>query len=223
MKTIFKFQLKQIILLIFLLVAFSCKQVLGQGSNYKTDGNNNGADNNKLGWKNNADLNIVTNDSSRIIVKKEGDVEIIKDLAVNGKITGDSIRVAKVTCDSMNISQYLTADSIHVNSIKIGDSSLWIGGWPTGGPSDVIQTNHQAIGFGRLALFFANIRIGVGTATPPYKLSLFDRNYAILGAAPAVFASFNNQGSGTFSGNGNTFVGSQTGKNAANKKYLSKC
>lgn len=98
--------------------------VFAQGNTYKTSGNNNGTSGSKLGWKNCADLNVVTNDSTRMIVKKDGNVEIMKNLVVDGKITGDSIHIAEITCDSFKVRKFLTADSIHVRSIRVGDSSL---------------------------------------------------------------------------------------------------
>jgi len=66
----------------------------------------------------------------------------------------------------------INSDSAHFRTIVVGDSSLWIGGAPTG-TSDLIQSNNGVINFGNTTTF-SNIKVGIGTTTPGYKLDVED-------------------------------------------------
>jgi len=169
---------------ILLVLLFAVNYVYSQGNTFKLDGNNNGTSTNKLGWKNNADLKIVTNDSARIIVKNDGNVEIMKDLKINGHISSENIFFNTLSIDKLHINQFLNADSIHSSFIKVGNNSIMLG--TTSGPWGI--TNDINTDFGDLFIQ-SNItsnfhtilnangntgNVGIGTSAPAFKLDVID-------------------------------------------------
>ncbi|MBI4649113.1 MAG: hypothetical protein HY738_21615, partial [Bacteroidia bacterium] len=196
---------------------------LGQGNNYKLNGNNNGTTTSVLGFKNNADVKVITRDSVRLTVKKDGDVEIEKNLVVKGKLSADSIHINEVNTDSMNITHVLTADSIHVRAMKIGTNSLYIGGQltPTGTTNNILSSD------GLLNLggspTFSNIQVGIGKTNPGYALDVnddinvsYNKGYRISGEIvlqkPGSTNIFVGKGAGVSNtGINNSFLGEDAG------------
>jgi len=82
MKTKFIFT----ILLASFLQVLLTYEVNAQGNTFKLDGNNNGSSNSKLGFTNNADLRLITNDSVRQTIARDGNVFIEKTLALKKQI-----------------------------------------------------------------------------------------------------------------------------------------
>jgi hypothetical protein len=65
--------------------------LLSQGINWRTNGNSGIGTNDYLGTKNNADLIFKTNNETRLIIDKDGDVEALGDFRVHGTLfVGDS-------------------------------------------------------------------------------------------------------------------------------------
>ena len=140
--------------LIIVLTVFAVSRIFSQGNTLKLDGNNNGTSGSVIGFTNYADFPIITNNTKRLIVTKDGIVKIMKDLEVKGKFTSDSMRISK----------YIATDSIYTRCIKIGDSSIYIGS--TGiqtGTSNLIQSDNGVLNFGNLNLSnFSDFTLGVG-------------------------------------------------------------
>ncbi|MFH2143487.1 MAG: hypothetical protein ABIJ97_13765, partial [Bacteroidota bacterium] len=184
----------KIVLLIVLVFLIGSRNnvVKSQGNTVKLSGNDNVQANDKIGSLNYADFNIISNNQLRAIFGKDGITTFF------GKV--------KLNVDSFCVKGFTKTDSMRVRGpLYVGDSSIQIGNDPTiVGPSR-IRTTDGVMYFLRTGFQSSHIRIGAGVelGTPlNYKLSLFDRNYLFGGPAPAVFASFNNQGSGTFPGTG---------------------
>jgi len=109
--------------------------VNAQGQNWKLNPNNNVGPNDGIGSKNNADFRINTNDSVRMVVTKEGNVEILNNLNVQGTLTSsggitivDSLTVLGnlTVTDSMVVkSSVLFEDTVRMLApLKIGLNSL---------------------------------------------------------------------------------------------------
>ena len=75
--------------------------------------------------------------------------------------------------ENLIVNKTITADSIHIRTIKIGNNSLWLGGIPQTG-TDNIQSTNGIICFGNSGTPFSNIKVGIGTTTPGYKLDVED-------------------------------------------------
>jgi hypothetical protein len=64
---------------------------LGQGNNWKLDGNNNAGSTGFLGTTNKTDLRFKTNNQTRLTINSDGNIEAMKDLRVHGALyVGDS-------------------------------------------------------------------------------------------------------------------------------------
>ena len=113
MKTKFIFT----ILLASFLQVLLTYEVNAQGNTFKLDGNNNGSSNSKLGFTNNADLRLITNNIPRLIIDAEGNIHIENDLFVNGKINGI------IDIDNL-IAKYLSIDSIKARMIEVDNLTL---------------------------------------------------------------------------------------------------
>jgi hypothetical protein len=115
-------------------------------------------------------------------------------------IKTDNLERIRVTTDNYTIIN----DSVRIKGpLYIGDSSLVVGGVP-GFPFDNILSTNGRINFGR-TFNFANVRVGIGTTSPQYKLHLHDMRYQ-FSPPPAppvepnpVYMAFTNeaQGGGT--------------------------
>lgn len=66
------------IVLAFLFTGSLINKVNAQGNNFKLDGNNNGTTSSKVGSTNNADFRMVTRDTVRQTITKDGNVFIEK-------------------------------------------------------------------------------------------------------------------------------------------------
>lgn len=129
---------------------------------FDVDGNNL-SNNAKLGSLNNKSLKIITNNQTRAIFNKDGDINFLSNVYV------DSIKVAKM----------LKTDSIVTKFIKVGNNSLYIGNPPSQpilGLSDNIQSSNGVINFGRIFVPpgipqpFQNINVSIGSAfTGPFS------------------------------------------------------
>jgi hypothetical protein len=143
-----------------LYVAIVATGYLSAQDKWDTDGNNLPA-NNKLGSKNNYDVNIFTNNIKRGEFTKNGKFNFF------GAIKADTIK----------------ADSLIINGgarikgrLHVGQNSLWIGGNPNSGTDD-ITSSVGVINFGgeaSAALPFSQIRIGMGTTLPQFNLHVVD-------------------------------------------------
>ncbi|MFY9309017.1 MAG: hypothetical protein WAQ28_08200 [Bacteroidia bacterium] len=183
-------------------VFIAISHVFAQGNNFKLDGNNNGSNNSKLGFTNSADLKLITRDSVRQTITKNGDVIIEKTLTVKGGITSDSV---------LKFSSNVIIDStLRVrNGLIVGDSSLYfddnvnIFSIP---PHDRIRSSQGKLSFMQGSnitypcSFFPlvicttkvatpNILMGIGTENPKSRLDVFGGaaigTYAGVNAAPA--------------------------------------
>jgi len=181
---------------IVITAAVTCSsQAFSQGNTLRLTGNNNFDAASKVGPTNNADFKIISRDSTRMTVTKGGNVIIEKDLFVKGKVTGENIQFNALISDSMKISQYLTADSIHTRTLVVGDSSLWLNAQIIGGGGlsfDQIQSTFGILNFMRRPslsnMNTSDIRVGIGLTAPNYKLQLHDRSLNLR----SVYASFTN-------------------------------
>ena len=160
-----------------LLLAVIYSGFISAQDKWDTDGNDL-PNNNKLGSKNNRDVNIFTNDIKRGEFTKNGKFNFF------GTIKADTLR----------------ADSLVINGgarikgrLHVGNNSLWLGSsTPVSGTDDITSTN-GVINFGgepTVPLPFSQIKIGMGTQLPQFNLHLVDSrtpsNRVILGFANAT-------------------------------------
>ncbi|MBI5218711.1 MAG: tail fiber domain-containing protein [Bacteroidia bacterium] len=104
--------------------------MFSQGNTYKLDGNNNGSATSKLGYTNAADLKLITRDSVRQTITKNGDVIIEKNLNVKGSISVNNSSSQPVNINGdVTIDGNLKADSLYINRIlpAPGDSIINFG------------------------------------------------------------------------------------------------
>lgn len=135
--------------------------MLNAQNNWKVNGNNiNTSD--FLGTTNNKNLVIKTNDTTRMVVKKNGGVD------VNGQLQVDSLHI--------------------IGGLKIGANTLSI----TNNPDLIRSTNGQISFGGSGANFFNNIRLGVGIQNPVHKIHIGDLNPSAFGQPQPVNLAFGN-------------------------------
>lgn len=127
---------------------FTAGEIIGQGNNWKLDGNNNVGMSSSLGSRNNAPLQFKTNDVPHMTLQTNGDLNLN---------------------DNMTIGGFLVVDSIHVlNSARIGTSSLSLN-FP------VINAVGSTIGkiyLLRDGVPVEDIRVAIGHSDPALMLDL---------------------------------------------------
>ncbi|MFA5783067.1 MAG: hypothetical protein WC868_12445, partial [Bacteroidales bacterium] len=86
-------------------------------------------------------------------------------------IDGDTVTTNRevLITKNLKVQGSITADSIRVRKIKVGNNSLILGGTTPISGNDEITSTNPAIAFGRdiiTGLPFSDIQIGIGTTTP---------------------------------------------------------
>jgi hypothetical protein len=147
--------------LLFVFAIFIAIMAFSQNKPWKEEGNN-ATNSSKLGTTNNKSLNIITNDQERMIVKKDGGVEIYNYLKINGFTETDSLYVKGSLIISKDSSSFFfdpnigTCDRMRVST---GNFSIMHGfnlPAPWGAP---VTTPF--------------VRVGIGTQNAQSKLHLF--------------------------------------------------
>ncbi|MBI4931712.1 MAG: tail fiber domain-containing protein [Bacteroidetes bacterium] len=164
---------------VMLITLFANQLVLAQGNTLKLNGNNNFDATSKVGATNNADVKIITRDSTRVTVTKQGNVVVEKDLKVKGKVSSDSVVhfVNNVTIDS---SLEVRGETVGFTN---GGGSFW---WKPNFTTPILQdllsvsTGYFTVMGGGKKNITPLIGMGINTQTPKAILHINDANSTYL-------------------------------------------
>lgn len=204
-------------------------EAFSQGSNYKLDGNSNGNESSVIGFKNAADFKIITSDTVRQTITKEGDVIIENTLKVKGDISSDSI-VHFVT--GVIIDSSLEVKGERVGFTNGGNSFWWKPNF-SAPQTDLlsVSTGYFTILGGGKKFEAPLLGVGVNTITPNDMLDVeggdidvntgtrgykIGNNYVLWhkGEIKNIYVGVG-AGANASSGTENTYVGNNAGENHA--------
>ena len=120
-------------------------------SQWRIAGNSNTDSTNLIGTTNAQPLIVKTNDVKRVLFDANGNIAFYGYTVFNKGIKADSMRITK----------YLAADSIHARIIRVGKNSLVMGGVFGPGGNDNLQSTQGVINIGNTGTF-ANINLSIG-------------------------------------------------------------
>lgn len=145
-------------------ISVAIGEVFAQGNNY-IDGNNNGNANSKIGFTNSADLKLITKDSVRQTITKDGDIIIEKTLKVKGRLIADRmeiIRIAPVEGDSIiafgkhTIILNTNQNNIGWTPVPNGPKGLSIGNGAYAGGANSMAVGNSAWAIGSFSMAIGN-------------------------------------------------------------------
>jgi hypothetical protein len=179
----------RVYMLFLALFIFSHEKIIAQTGNWKLAGNNNLTGTEKLGSKNNIDLNLVTNNTTRMTITANGRVGIGASLPESDlHIFRGSAGTVTANSNSLLVLENNTHNYISLLTPSASEKGILFGDDLTPADGGVLYNSSNAMLFRtngnvtRMSLTGTG-NLGVGTTTPARKLQVQDGDIRISRAA----------------------------------------